>query len=337
MMPAQNEQEMPEQDELPLLTTATKKSSRKDSPLEKEIRRYNKLVKELQEQEKLNYQQQMADDSYMQLFFKKVQPLLIELSHTQLAFVEQLESVFYANKFSKHQEQLYLSLCIPMLQDAAKYVDMAADKLNNYLNWQQTLPSHSSRLQVDVAGSIDANEAPDNFQPASAQQEEVLPAGRAIDAKKNIAELYKELAKMIHPDLEQDEQRRHLKAQLMQQLTAARENEDVHAMLLIRQEADAINGRAAEEKSHSLQVLKMYNSAMKKKLEQLRRKLQQQVYESFGSRKAFFAAGRKPMPVEKRVKADVQQIQALQQNLQHNLRLINTAADLKELLQQVDH
>jgi hypothetical protein len=114
---------------LPLIQLAQKKASKKDTALEKEMRRFNKLVKELEEQEKENERQQMQDEKYQQLFFAKVQPLLIELAGTQLLFIERLEEIFYANRFSKNMERSFVAFAIPILQDAATYLDAANDKM----------------------------------------------------------------------------------------------------------------------------------------------------------------------------------------------------------------
>lgn len=327
---------------LPLVVSSSKKASGKDSPMEKEMRRFNKLIREIKEQEQANAQQQQADDQYQQLFFKKVHPLLVELAHIQLAFIEKLEGVFNANKFSKSQEQSYLDFAIPVLHDAAQYLDAAKKKLDNYINWLQTLFTKHDKSPV--------SQAPENYDYLTPEEEGLAwqeweqtqqphnrPATSAPEdlAKKSITELYKELAKLIHPDLEQNEERRHSKEQLMKELTAAGDKEDVHAMLIIRQKADQINQNKNEPASHSLHLLKMYNQAMKKKLELLKRSLQQKIFQSFGSKESFYANGRKPASVEQRIKNDVVQIKDLQQNLQANTRYINTAADLKELLQQL--
>ncbi|MBC7867390.1 MAG: hypothetical protein H7X88_07640, partial [Gloeobacteraceae cyanobacterium ES-bin-316] len=231
---------------LPLITTADKKASRKDSPMDKEMRRFNKLIKELKEQEQANAQQQVADDLYQDLFFKKVHPMLVDLAHTQLAFIEKLEGVFNAHKFSRSHEQSFLAFAIPVLQDAGHYLDAAKDKLENYINWQQTLFTRQDKSPAnlpDVEDDFSTDEEQAGWEKwGQIYEHNTRPAKGSIDEveKKSISELYKELAKMIHPDLEQDEAVRHSKEQLMKELTAAKEKEDVHAMLLIRQKADAI-------------------------------------------------------------------------------------------------
>jgi hypothetical protein len=48
---------------------------------------------------------------------------------------------------------------------------------------------------------------------------------------KTIASIYKQLAKVLHPDLEQDEEQRQRKVSLMQELTAAYRDNDLHTLL----------------------------------------------------------------------------------------------------------
>ena len=321
---------------LPLIQLTQKKASKNDSPLEKEMRRFNKLVKELEEQEKENERQKMEDEKYQQLFFTKVQPLLIELAGTQLLFIERLEKIFYANKFSKNMERSFVAFAIPILLDAATYLDAAAEKMNNYINWQTTLFSkteHAPAVQEeDEETYLDEDDGYFEKQSFSAEHNKTKNSLADDVEKKSISDLYKELAKLIHPDLEQDEAIKYRKEQLMKELTAAKDKEDIHAMLFIKQKADVINKTSSSEKSYSLQLLKLYNNSMKKKLEALKRQLQQKIFHSFGSKESFYSHGKKPLPVETRIKYDISNIKELQQNLQANTRIISTAAHLKELL-----
>ena len=322
---------------LPLIQLTQKKASKNDTPLEKEIRRFNKLVKELEEQEKENELQKRADEKYQQLFFSKVQPLLIELAQTQLLFIEKLEGIFYANKFSKNMERSFVAFAILILQDAAVYLDAAKDKIDNYLNWQSTLFSKTEQalvLQQEEETYLNEDDGYSREQAFSRPNDETKKKLADDMEKKAFSELYKELAKLIHPDLEQNEAIRYRKEQLMKELTAAKEKEDIHAMLFIKQKADVINKTSSSEKSYSLQLLKLYNNSMKKKLEGLKRQLQQKIFHSFGSKESFYSHGKKPLPVETRIKYDINNIKELQQNLQANTRIISSAAHLKELLQQ---
>jgi hypothetical protein len=67
----------------------------------------------------------------------------------------------------------------------------------------------------------------------SAKQLEKEKMQQAVDEmkQKNISTIYRQLAKLFHPDLEQDEQRRAEKEVLMKELTVAYEAKNLHALL----------------------------------------------------------------------------------------------------------
>ena len=49
---------------------------------------------------------------------------------------------------------------------------------------------------------------------------------------KSITSIYKQLAKVLHPDLEPDAERKQAKGTLMQELTAAYRNNDLHESIV---------------------------------------------------------------------------------------------------------
>jgi hypothetical protein len=78
---------------------------------------------------------------------------------------------------------------------------------------------------------------------------------------KNISTIYKQLAKLFHPDLEQDEERKAEKVILMQELTAAYEAKNLHALLSlelkwIHNENDHLESLTDEKLAVYLQILK---------------------------------------------------------------------------------
>jgi hypothetical protein len=93
---------------------------------------------------------------------------------------------------------------------------------------------------------------------------------------KSIASVYKQLAKVLHPDLEPDAERKQAKGTLMQELTAAYRNNDLHTLLRLelewiqRQEGDV--ERLTEEK------LSIYNQVLKEQVSELERELAELPY-----------------------------------------------------------
>jgi hypothetical protein len=79
--------------------------------------------------------------------------------------------------------------------------------------------------------------------------------------QKNISTIYKQLAKLFHPDLEQDELRRAEKESLMKELTVAYEAKNLHALLTlelkwIHKENDHLESLTEEKLAVYLQILR---------------------------------------------------------------------------------
>jgi exonuclease VII small subunit len=94
--------------------------------------------------------------------------------------------------------------------------------------------------------------------------------------KKTVATIYKQLARVLHPDLELDAARRGQKEVLMQELTVAYRNNDMHTLLRlemewIQREEDNIE-RLTDEK------LAIYNQTLKEQVENLERELYELPY-----------------------------------------------------------
>ncbi len=83
--------------------------------------------------------------------------------------------------------------------------------------------------------------------------------------KKNTATIYKQLAKALHPDLEQDSQQKAQKEEMMKRLTTAYQDNDLHALLAIEWEWMNASGsdKAYEESSQQLQA---YNALLKEQI-----------------------------------------------------------------------
>ncbi len=112
------------------------------------------------------------------------------------------------------------------------------------------------------------------FQPRKSKREQAREE-REREAEelrsRNLTTLYRQLAKLLHPDLEQDPARRLEKEQAMKALTVAYKANDLHALLrmeiqfILREEADA--ARLTEEK------LKVYNEVLRDQVSGLRETL----------------------------------------------------------------
>jgi hypothetical protein len=94
--------------------------------------------------------------------------------------------------------------------------------------------------------------------------------------KKSLATIYRQLAKVLHPDLEPDPERKQRKSTLMQDLTTAYRNNDLHSLLRLelawieREEGDL--ERLTDDK------LAVYNQVLKEQADELQRELDELPY-----------------------------------------------------------
>jgi hypothetical protein len=85
--------------------------------------------------------------------------------------------------------------------------------------------------------------------------------------KNGLNGIYKQLAKALHPDLEQCQELKKEKEHLMKQLTAAYENNDLHTMLSIQMQW--LQRSDGDQPLHSDEQIKLYNSILKDQIDSL--------------------------------------------------------------------
>jgi hypothetical protein len=89
--------------------------------------------------------------------------------------------------------------------------------------------------------------------------------------KKSIATIYKQLARVLHPDFEQDAARKEEKVVLMQELTAAYRNNDLHTLL--RLEMEWIEREQGDVQRLTDEKLAIYNQVLREQAWELEREV----------------------------------------------------------------
>lgn len=84
---------------------------------------------------------------------------------------------------------------------------------------------------------------------------------------KSLHSIYKQLVRVLHPDLEQDSQKRAWKEELMKKLTTAYENNDLYSLLTI--EMEWMNFSVGKMQSQNDEDLKIYNAILKDQIKEL--------------------------------------------------------------------
>jgi hypothetical protein len=94
--------------------------------------------------------------------------------------------------------------------------------------------------------------------------------------KRSIANIYKQLARVLHPDFERDRERQKEKVQLMQELTEAYRQNDLHTLL--RLEMQWIENESGNIERLTEEKLGVYNEVLAGQVEGLEKRLRELVY-----------------------------------------------------------
>ena len=94
--------------------------------------------------------------------------------------------------------------------------------------------------------------------------------------KRSIANIYKQLARVLHPDFERDSERQREKVELMQELTEAYRQNDLHTLL--RLEMQWIENEGGNIEQLTEEKLGVYNEVLSGQVEGLERRLQDTLF-----------------------------------------------------------
>lgn len=337
---------------LPIIAISKKKTATVDTPLEKEIKRFNNYIKQLHNYEEQDKQNKADGETLHKLYLNKIVPLLTEVAKARFIFVQHTDRIFYSQKVSKRMEHDFILFILTMLEQSAPFVDEAKKMFNIYVEKQQAILSKKEKKNIEkkiaeeemFKGENNEGDTNYNFENENGfEYDENEFTNTRRSAKKytktpaaiSVTELYKELVKMLHPDLEQNEQKRHTKEQLMKQLTAARDERDLFTMLLLKQKAHFLNGTQPEDSTYSLEKLKLYNKILKQKIDSFKNKERQQLFENIvmDSNGYIKSVGKKTTPDEK-INAQVKELKKVKKGFDNNLSVIKDHDDIEMMLME---
>jgi hypothetical protein len=149
---------------------------------------------------------------------------------------------------------------------------------------------------------------------------------------KNISNIYKQLVKVLHPDLEQDEHKRPVKEELMKQLSIAYKNHDLHALLKL--EMEWINMEESNTQRMADDKLKIYNEVLQQQVQDLQHQIHLLIHHPrYQPLDPYLDIYRTPkdinLPLEKRIKEDM--LETLMDSA-HKLNSKNAMREIKELI-----
>jgi len=134
---------------------------------------------------------------------------------------------------------------------------------------QEELMEKLSSLQEEFLKQEQANTSKAQARKKTAKQIEKEKREAELEEarNKNISSIYRQLAKVLHPDLEQDENAKLEKEALMKRLTIAYNSGDLHSMLSL--ELEWIHKEEESFAEISMEKLAIYNQVLKEQVQDL--------------------------------------------------------------------
>lgn len=147
-------------------------------------------------------------------------------------------------------------------------VDIDLSELNKNMS-EEELSAKMKELSDKMKEQEEEKEQKKSKRKKTAKQLEKEAKNKQLEEarNKNIKSIYKQLVRALHPDLEQDEVVKARKETLMQRLTVAYENNDLHEMLSL--EMEFINKEEDNIDQLSTDKLAIYNQVLKEQIQAL--------------------------------------------------------------------
>ena len=150
--------------------------------------------------------------------------------------------------------------------------DVNLDDLHSKMT-DEEIAAKMHKMEADFQKQFSEKEQPKRKKSKREQAKEEKEKQTEAAKSKNIGSVYKQLAKLFHPDLEPDADLKLEKEELMKQLVAAYENNDLHSLL--KMELQWIHKEESNIAELTDEKLKIYNDALKEQIQDLSAEIQQ--------------------------------------------------------------
>ncbi len=264
-----------------LILVKAKNSSKKVLSEEQQI--FKKLKKQIDDAQKKIEKEEKALQELLKKYYKEITPLQKKMGKVNEEQFILLNAHRLNTKKLSTKERLFL---MQHMENLARYVFQVLSADETSLEFKAILkeifppppekPSNNKEEEAEEDRASFDDEEP-NQKSFEDFAEEVFKKAFNFNAsswekkqqplqKKEMGTIYKQLAKEIHPDLEQDPKKKAEKVELMKKLTTAYKEKDMHTLLSLE---ISITG----SREHSDEKLKIYNNTLKTQIRQLHMKL----------------------------------------------------------------
>jgi len=327
--------------------------------LSKSQKQFNKYIATIETTMREIEQWQVFLPVYHQHIADKLRPLEVQLREKHIALVRLLDQHMDGKALSRTQRKKTLDLLLNMLgglldQEESAELIRLHDKYSgiSFEENQQhdseiirTLADDIFGIRLGEADSIE--ELMQQFHHKAHEREEkrrekrdrkkagkkptkkaAEQAGAIKNATHAVRDIYRKLASELHPDREQDPQRRAELTKLMQQANRAYDDSDLLALLKLQMQIEQIDPQALTQIAEAR--LDSYNQVLREQSERLQRELAELRIQFVPMGIALHKST--PQAVQKALDADAKELQSTLRELDHDLRAFEDVRELKNWL-----
>ncbi|MBW8685234.1 hypothetical protein [Chitinophaga rhizophila] len=267
--------------------------------LSKEQQTFNKLIQQIASLRQELKETNILLDKQLQHYIKHLYPLMQQIiSLRAKAVVLMNEFMMISKGLSGHEKEALRLLILNQLHEIFRYHEDPDATLLDIFNslsdvtYQDLTEQYLAKLRAATAAAGKDTADDDTTLPMKTTDLETASGGQRKSKKQlqkeekerllelarrqNVQQLYRQLAKVFHPDLEQDPARIQLKEELMKQLTIARDQGDLLTMLQLElnwiQQEDTHPEHLTNEKLH------LYNITLKDQVKDLKEQIKALFY-----------------------------------------------------------
>ena len=346
-------------------------TKQQETPLSKEQKQFNKLNSQIakEKEQLLNWQNRISE--FKIVFANELTPLQSQHDKLRAQLVYLLDEIYDNKLFTKNERKKMLYIIEEIAQALAgsdeKVKTIYNKRGNNDFDEEQATMNemaidHMKSMvseQFDInLDHIEINDPEDFMREFAKQMQEKLEADEAKKATRkksaktiekeaatskkeqeisqSIKEVYRQLAKTLHPDREVDPVERERKTELMQKVNTAYNKNDLLALLQMQLEIEQIDQSSIN--SISVEKVKHYNAVLKRQLQEVK----QEIYficETFNMEfeidVPMFTAITSPEWIIVQLKKDMQAIKKDIKQLKNDLETWKDNAKLKEYLKEI--
>ena len=205
-----------------------------------------------------------------------IQELLNEISNVEKGLTDsdlrEIYGTVHAVDYAEHERKTLASVKEALAKtfaEAGLEADLSElESATSEADFMARAEELSARLRKMKEAEMEAAHCRDAAHH-SAEDENVRAAEEF--RKKSIAAIYKQLARVLHPDLERDSERQKQKVELMQELTVAFRQNDLHTLL--RLEMQWIEKEGGDIEHLTEEKLGVYNEFLERQVDGLEKRL----------------------------------------------------------------